>query len=133
MAIKNLFKKKEAAPSTPAPEMQEKPVALAPPSFLEVMTPQTPRTPRSPDALSLRSSNFSANHELMVMDIFEKQLQRLWIGDASGQSEGAIIRTSPGNYVSCPPQLVSSPLGNACADLNLQVRYLNKHTLPDLS
>lgn len=122
MAITGFFKKKQAPPPPSTPAMVEK---SGPPTFHELMTP------RSTDAQSLRSTRgkTGVTHELMVIDIFEKQMKRMWIGDDSGEVEGAIVKKSRGEYVSFPPRLVTSTFGTACAEMNLQVRseLLNDH------
>lgn len=60
-------------------------------------------------------------HEVMVNYLFQQQCSSMWVGDGSGQVEGVMLRRSRGNYISCPPQLVESPFGNACEALNVQV------------
>jgi hypothetical protein len=60
-------------------------------------------------------------HEVMVNYLFQQQCSALWVGDGSGQFEGVMLRKSKGLYMSCPPQLVESPFGMACAALNVQV------------
>jgi len=60
-------------------------------------------------------------HEVMVNYLFQQQCSALWVGDGSGQLEGIMLRKAKGFYMSCPPQLVDSPFGLACAALNVQV------------
>jgi hypothetical protein len=65
-------------------------------------------------------------HEVMVNFLFQLQCTALWIGDGSGMSEGVLLRKSRGCYLSCPHLLAESPLGEACAALNVQVSNLEK-------
>ena len=60
-------------------------------------------------------------HEVMVNYLFQQQCGKLWIGDASGEVEGIILRKSRGNYTSCPPNLVQSSFAYCCSQINLQV------------
>jgi len=71
---------------------------------------------------SLQSSMMEdIKHEVMVNYLFQQQCSALWVGDGSGQLEGVMLRKAKGFYMSCPPQLVDSPFGLACAALNVQV------------
>ena len=60
-------------------------------------------------------------HEVMVNYLFQQQCSALWVGDGSGTLEGVMLRKARNSYMSCPPQLVESPFGMACAALNVQV------------
>lgn len=60
-------------------------------------------------------------HELMVNHLYQMQLQKLWIGDDSGEVEGALIRKQMGSYLACPSNLAHSPLAIGCTALNVQV------------
>jgi hypothetical protein len=60
-------------------------------------------------------------HEVMVNYLFQQQCSALWVGDGSGTLEGVMLRKAKNVYMSCPPQLVESPFGMACAALNVQV------------
>lgn len=59
-------------------------------------------------------------HEVMVNYLFQQQCSALWVGDGSGNLEGVMLRKARNFYMSCPPQLVDSPFGMACAALNVQ-------------
>jgi hypothetical protein len=59
-------------------------------------------------------------HEVMVNYLFQQQCSALWVGDGSGNLEGVMLRKARNFYMSCPPQLVDSPFGIACAALNVQ-------------
>lgn len=141
MGLKNYLKggKKEEqkagsqASSSPHTSYDEKSPehTLVPPSpgFM------TPGGNLTPPALSSRNS-FSGSvrssfmddikHEVMVNYLFQQQCSSLWVGDGSGQVEGVMLRKSRGHYLSCPPQLVDSPFGQACAALNVQVSTTTK-------
>ncbi|KAF1991362.1 hypothetical protein K402DRAFT_322851 [Aulographum hederae CBS 113979] len=60
-------------------------------------------------------------HEVMVNYLFQQQCSALWVGDGSGQVEGVLLKKSRGYYMSCPPQLVDSPFGQAVTTMNCQV------------
>ncbi|KAF2116801.1 glycosyl transferase family group 2-domain-containing protein [Lophiotrema nucula] len=60
-------------------------------------------------------------HEVMTNHLFQQQCGKLWIGDASGETEGVLLRKSRGNYLACPPALADSPLAFYCQQLNLPV------------
>lgn len=59
-------------------------------------------------------------HEVMVNYLYQQQCSQLWVGDASGEVEGVLLRKSRGHYMACPPQLGNSPFALACAALNVQ-------------
>jgi hypothetical protein len=60
-------------------------------------------------------------HEVMVNYLYQQQCSHLWVADGSGEIEGVILRKARGQYMACPPQLVTTPFGAACAQLNVQV------------
>lgn len=60
-------------------------------------------------------------HEVMVNFLYQKQCSALWIGDGGGECEGVMLRKSKGVYLACPPQLVNTVFGRACAGLGVQV------------
>ena len=61
-------------------------------------------------------------HEVMVNYLFQQQCSHLWLDHENpSECEGAILRKAKGTYLTCPPDLVDSPLANACFELNLQV------------
>ncbi|KAF2464877.1 uncharacterized protein BDR25DRAFT_380324 [Lindgomyces ingoldianus] len=60
-------------------------------------------------------------HEVMVNFLFQQQCGKLWVGDASGELEGVLLRKRKGTYMSCPPALIQSPLAYYCSQLNFQV------------
>jgi hypothetical protein len=62
-------------------------------------------------------------HEVMVNYLYQQQCSHLWVADGSGEVEGVILRKSRGQYMACPPQLVETPFGFACARLNVQVGW----------
>lgn len=68
------------------------------------------------------STMLNLKYEVMVNYIHHKQCVRMWASDESGDSEGVMLRVNKGNYIACPPQLIESPFGVACAEMNVQVR-----------
>ncbi len=61
-------------------------------------------------------------HEVMVNYLFQQQCSYLWLDHENpSEFEGIIMRKAKGTYLTCPPNLVNSPLANACFELNLQV------------
>ena len=71
-------------------------------------------------------------HEVMVNYLFQQQCSHLWLDhDNPSEFEGIILRKAKGTYLTCPPNLVHSPLANACFDLNLQVSSATSHSLLD--
>lgn len=58
-------------------------------------------------------------HEVMVNYLYQQQCSRLWVADGSGEVEGVLLRKMRGQYMACPPQLLESPLAQACASLNV--------------
>ena len=93
-------------------------------------TPQRPQSlhpsmsgrPSFSSARSLQSMMMDdIKHEVMVNYLFQQQCSALWVGDGSGNIEGVMLRKARNFYMSCPPQLVDSPFGIACAALNVQV------------
>jgi hypothetical protein len=71
---------------------------------------------------SMASTSYldDVKHEIMANFLFQQQCTKLWIGDASGELEGILLRKSKGNYITCPPSLVQSSLGFYCSQLNFQ-------------
>ena len=63
-------------------------------------------------------------HEIMVNHLYQQQCSRLWVSDGSGEIEGVLLRKSRGRYLSCPQELRYSQFAKACAELNVQVRYV---------
>lgn len=55
----------------------------------------------------------------MVNYLHQQQCSHLWVSDGDGQCEGIMLRKARGEYLSCPPPLVKSTFGLACAELNL--------------
>ena len=78
----------------------------------------------SPDNRSISSTRSSffddIKHEVMVNYLYQQQCSHLWVSDGSGQHEGIVLRKAKNEYLSCPPQLVDSTFGRACAELNVQ-------------
>lgn len=82
---------------------------------------------RSPSRTSLNGSIRSQRstmmedirHEVMVNYLFQQQCAAMWIGDASGETEGVLVRKSKAQYLACPPELLSSTFAAGCASLNL--------------
>jgi hypothetical protein len=61
----------------------------------------------------------------MVNYLFQQQCSMLWLDHENPSAcEGVILRRSKGTYITCPPDLVNSPLASACFDLNLQVSFV---------
>ncbi|ORY18874.1 glycosyl transferase family group 2-domain-containing protein [Clohesyomyces aquaticus] len=59
-------------------------------------------------------------HEIMATFLFQQQCGKLWIGNASGELEGILLRKSKGNYITCPPALLNSSLSFYCSQLNFK-------------
>jgi len=134
MGIQGYFKTSKAGrdglPSPVQPQMlQPSSSRLALPSeSLDIRTDLAP--PRvlsedSPDSRSISSSTRSSffediKHEVMVNYLHQQQCSHLWVSDGSGQREGIMLRKARNEYLSCPPQLVDSVFGHACAELNVQ-------------
>lgn len=131
MGLGDYFKSKAPIPTpTPAPKnshLAEKSVAHSPDgSFHMDLQPPASKFTSSRNSISNRSTHSSAflddiKHEVMVNYLFQQQCSALWVGEGSGKTEGALLRKSKNDYVTCPGTLVGSPLGVACAALNTQV------------
>ena len=117
MGITNYFKKKPAQHEARAEtqEMSEKP---------QIRTPSFETTSSSSASFKqpARGAVNGFRLELLINNIYQQQCQRLWVGDASGETEGILVRKSMGQYLGVPSALESSPLAAACASLNVQVR-----------
>lgn len=124
MGVKDYFKPKPAHPPPAplaAPVMSEK--KLLPPMAPSTASITRPGSSASSFAQSTQSSTYidEIKHEVMVNYLYQQQCSHLWVNDSSGQYEGVMMRKSRNNYLACPPQLVDSPFGIACAALNCQV------------
>lgn len=138
MGFSNYFKAKK-------PEPNKKPAAKPPPAaaeatFSEKHPPHaavggqndfelqvpTPNFGSSRNSLSGGSSMFldDIKHEVMVNYLYQQQCSHLWVADGSGEVEGVLLRKSRGNYMACPPRLANSAFAQACATLNVQVRFM---------
>lgn len=128
----------EKASSSSSVSSDENEKTLVPPSpagpghFSGNATPNYLHSGHSTPRLGSRRNSFGSihsqasfmddiKHEVMVNYLFQQQCSALWVGDGSGQVEGVLLRKAKGFYMSCPPQLVESPFGQACATLNVQV------------
>lgn len=133
MGIQGYFKaskaKKDASNTTTQPQMSERPPpthGLAPPgmTFDGVLEPPRASFRNSPDSRSLSSTKSSffddIKHEVMVNYLHQQQCSHLWVSDGSGRCEGIMLRKARNEYLSCPPQLIESSFGRACAELNVQ-------------
>ncbi|EXJ65575.1 hypothetical protein A1O7_01916 [Cladophialophora yegresii CBS 114405] len=96
---------------------------------LHHQSPHLKNSPAQSDAASIggrstrsvRSAFEDIKHEVMVNHLYQQQCSRLWVSDGSGEIEGVLLRKSRGQYLSCPHELRSSQLAQACAELNVQV------------
>lgn len=126
MGLKSYFKGgKPSSEKKPAqhgqPEMSEK--VLSPPAPSGMSTPYGMMSSRASLAPSTKSTYLDeVKHEIMVNYLFQQQCSRLWVGDASGELEGVLLRKYRGHYLGCPPTLVESVFAAGCASLNVQVR-----------
>jgi hypothetical protein len=132
MGLQSYFKASKAKESilniTAQPQMSETPpqTLRIPPnstSVTEDLAPPRASFRDSPDnrsEISSRSSFFEdIKHEVMVNYLHQQQCSHLWVNDGSGRCEGIILRRARNEYLSCPPQLVNSTFGKACAELNV--------------
>jgi hypothetical protein len=151
MGIGSYFKTSTANPAatpapapakapTPQPQMSEKPPSwnngnsrvsemdLQPPNFSR---PQSISARSARSARSHQSSLFldEIKHEVMVNYLYQQQCSQLWVSDGSGEVEGVLLRKARGLYMACPPQLGNSVFAQACASLNVQVRFVAKSTM----
>lgn len=82
----------------------------------------------SADSVRTTSSNTTAGlgirHEMVVAYLYQQQCSNAWISDTKSDTEGALMRTSWDNYVTCPEALAQTPLTKACAILNVHVSIL---------
>ena len=131
MGLKDYFKP-SAAPPQPAtlrlPNMSEKTSLATEDMMFGTAITTRLASSRSSLAPSTRSSTYidEIKHEVMVNYLYQQQCSHLWVNDSSGQQEGVMLRKSRNNYMACPPQLLDSPFGIACAALNCQVSTLQK-------
>lgn len=63
-------------------------------------------------------------HEVMVNYLYQQQCSRLWVSDGNGVLEGVVVRKSAEKYMSCPPELATSPFALSMAALGVQVSSL---------
>ncbi|CAJ2504576.1 Uu.00g119700.m01.CDS01 [Anthostomella pinea] len=143
MGLSSYFKAEKLEPKQkgPAPATAEGvfttektpsgPMSLGPGDFeLQAPTPQFGgsgggSSRNSVSGRSVRSGHSSMfvddiKHEVMVNYLYQQQCSRLWVSDGSGEVEGVVLRKSRGNYITCPPQLVTTPFGMSCSTLNVQ-------------
>lgn len=64
-------------------------------------------------------------HEVMVNYLYQQQCSRLWVSDGNGVLEGVVVRKSAEKYMSCPPELATSPFAQSMAALGVQVSSLS--------
>lgn len=123
MGLGSYFKTKKPEPQ--AAVITEKPtMAMPPPISPELLLPAR-RLGSSRNSMSNRSTQSSTflddiKHEVMVNYLYQQQCSQLWVSDGSGEVEGVLLRKSKNVYMTCPPQLGSSPFAAACAALNVQ-------------
>lgn len=129
MGLKNYFKPagppaSSPSPHTIAPIMSEKlpPHLVGNPETSAAVTPRFGSS-RASLAPSTNSSTYvdEIKHEVMVNYLYQQQCSHLWVNENSADFEGVLLRKSRNSYMSCPPQLVNSTFGMACAALNVQV------------
>lgn len=95
---------------------------------------QLSRTPSARSSKSTQSagSNLSSafmdeiKHEVMVNYLYQQQCIRLWVSERLGEVEGCIVRKARGQYIACPPPLITSPFSKAMGDLNIPVSISEK-------
>lgn len=56
--------------------------------------------------------------------LYQQQCSRLWVSDGNGVLEGVVVRKTADQYMSCPPELASSPFALSMAALGVQVSFL---------
>ncbi|MCJ1336705.1 hypothetical protein MMC09_001983 [Bachmanniomyces sp. S44760] len=109
-----------AAPAASLPPITEK----VPATHARSSTYGTPRnmSSRASIAPSTRSSAFvdDIKHEVMCNFVYQQQCSHLWVSDGSGELEGVLLKKSKHEYISCPPQLATSPFAGACMALGAQ-------------
>lgn len=67
-----------------------------------------------------QSTNFAKlKHDLMLSYIAQQQVTRLWVSVDTHENEGVVLRTSRGEYIASPRQILDSTFGKACTVLNL--------------
>jgi hypothetical protein len=66
----------------------------------------------------------SVQHQMIVAYIYQQQCSRLWISDMQSLEEGAFMRETWNDFITCPPLLSLSPLAKALADLNAEVSFM---------
>lgn len=64
-------------------------------------------------------------HEVMVNYLYQQQCSRLWVSDGNGVLEGVVVRKTADHYMSCPPELATSPFALSMAALGVQVSSLS--------
>lgn len=64
-------------------------------------------------------------HEVMVNYLYQQQCSHLWVSDGNGVLEGVVVRKSADKYMSCPPELATSPFALSMAALGVQVSSLS--------
>ena len=92
------------------------------------LQPPTPRFNSRPQSSSGQSTPSTGSsyflddikHEVMVNYLYQQQCSQLWVSDGSGEIEGVLLRKVRGQYMACPPQLVSSPFAMAAGAMNVQ-------------
>ena len=133
MGIQGYFKASKAKNDTKTdikqPQVSERPLRTRGPPQNPTELPHDFVPPRasfrnSSDGRSLSSTRSSffddIKHEVMVNYLHQQQCTHLWFGGGSGQHEGVMLRKARNDYLSCPPRLVESVFGHACAELNVQ-------------
>ncbi len=127
MGFKSYFKNPRAT------HLQEASANSAVSQAASVTTAASDASADNHDSSSISSSGTSGNssfmedlkYEVMVNYLYQQQCAHLWVGDEGGNIEGVLLRKSRNEYLSCPPQLVNSPLGDGCAALNVLVCFFS--------
>lgn len=108
-------------PSSYRPAQYEKPhesvTVSSRPSFADSDDRPVTTAPSTPKRLTARQSMTNLKHEVMVHYLYQKQATKTWIGHQD--VEGVILRRGKGDYLACPPQLLDTPFGQACVEMNL--------------
>lgn len=59
----------------------------------------------------------------MVNYLYQQQCTRLWVAEGQAQMEGCLVRKSRGEYVACPPPLITSQFANAMEELDVKASF----------